>query len=1055
MAQSPEQLSYLDWELEIAAGAAGVYPVRVVRSPAGEAGASMQWPFPMAELHTRLLELENALLSSSVPRRRVNTSEESVVRQYGEQAFDALIAGDIRSNYVNSQQLAAAAGKGLRIKLRIEPPELASLPWEFLYDATEGDYVVLSRHTPLVRYPATPLPEQPLNVRPPLRILGMVASPQDQLPLDVAHEQERIATALKPLLDTGSVELHWLPGQGSDDLQAALLGGPWHVFHFVGHGGFSADADEGFIALVSPDGSTERLGARELGRLLNDHPSLRLALLNACEGARGSQRDTFSSIAAMLIRRGVPAVVAMQFEITDAAALEFARAFYRALAAGVPLEGTVAEARKAVARKLPNSLEWAVPVLYLRSAGGNLFDLGVAQPAGGNRFRPRLVFAALAAMLTIVLAVVLAANQQLLGGLLGSGRPIASPLPSSAALSSAEPSAAPSTQPSAAPSPVPGTPIEAGAQIAAQSAPFVSESARFGKGVITDVAWSPDGGSVAVATSIGIELLDPSSLVEQRFLAAPSINGVVFAPDGRTLAAASGDGGVHIYRVADGELLETMAGHRGAVMSVAFAPDGLTLASGGDDNTVRLWRVDGGEPLLLLQSHTNVVRAVAFSPDGKTLASGSEDYNVRLWSTADGQPLSAPLTSGSGVFDVAFAPDGRTLAATSFDGNARLWSVDGWSPAGELSHQGSGALGLAFAPDGATLATTAFDNVVRIWDVASGELRQSLRKHSVLVPSLAYAPDGARLLSGSWDGSVQLWQASDGLALESASGWNSRALAVAGSPNQPAAAVGYFDGSIRLLSTVDGEGLFELAAHSGAANGVGYVAQATLLATAGDEGIVRLWRLADKTLAGELQTGSGPVLALAIDNGSELAATVGQDGRARVWRLADGVEVRDYGNELSKATSVAFASDGNLAVGFVNGRIQLYDPTSDEPPRVLRGHSGGVTSLAYSPDGSVLASGADDNTFRLWDAATGAQQRLLTGHVDVVASVVWSADGSVLASGSDDDTVKLWRAEDGSVLTTLRGHTNSVHGLAFADRGAALVSASEDGTVRIWKVKPP
>ena len=111
-----------------------------------------------------------------------------------------------------------------------------------------------------------------------------------------------------------------------------------------------------------------------MGRLLADHRSLRLALLNSCEGARGSEHDVFSSTAAILVRRGLPAVVAMQYEITDRAAVEFARSFYEALAEGLPVDAAVAEARKSISLAVTNTVEWGTPVLYMRAPQGAIFQ---------------------------------------------------------------------------------------------------------------------------------------------------------------------------------------------------------------------------------------------------------------------------------------------------------------------------------------------------------------------------------------------------------------------------------------------------------------------------------------------------------------------------------------------------------------------------------------------------------------------------------------------------------------------------------------------------------
>ncbi|HEU5367545.1 MAG TPA: CHAT domain-containing protein, partial [Ktedonobacterales bacterium] len=286
----------------------------------------------------------------------------------------------------SSLQLASQRGMGLRLKLYIQAPELAALPWEYLYDPRLGEYLCLSRSTPLVHTLESLLPIQPFTVQPPLRILGMIASPNNLDPLDIAREQARMRAALQPLEDRHLVRLKWLEGQTWRDLQRAMLGGPWHIFHFSGHGGFDTNIDEGMLALTDDQGQAHLLRAAEVGRLLADHPSLRLVVLNACEGARGGKRDIFSSTAATLARRGIPAVIAMQEEITDPAAIELTRALYEALALGKPVDEALAVARTAISLGLQNTLEWGTPVLYLRSQDGMLFNLPA--PATTTLFPP-------------------------------------------------------------------------------------------------------------------------------------------------------------------------------------------------------------------------------------------------------------------------------------------------------------------------------------------------------------------------------------------------------------------------------------------------------------------------------------------------------------------------------------------------------------------------------------------------------------------------------------------------------------------------------------------
>lgn len=366
-------MDYLNFELEVGLGSGREYEISV-SSPAGEAREIMRFPYDKLTLENRLKDLQIALLRSGGKRRRVASPQEQAVQRFGTDLFNTLIVNEVRVRYDVSQGLAEREEKGLKLILRIQEPELAALPWEFLYDPRKGEYVCLSRSTPIVRYPESPRPVQPLWVKPPLHILGMAVSPLDLNPLDIEREKQRVKEAVQRL--DGLITLTWLEGQTWQDLQEAMQRGPWHIFHFIGHGGFNPRSDEGLIVLAGENGRAFELTATNLARLL-DHRPLKLVLLNACEGARGGNIDVFSSTASILIRSGVPAVLAMQYEITDGAAIEFSRSFYRAVAQGMPLEGAVVEARKAISIAVNNTVEWGTPVLYLRSTNGRLFNVNL------------------------------------------------------------------------------------------------------------------------------------------------------------------------------------------------------------------------------------------------------------------------------------------------------------------------------------------------------------------------------------------------------------------------------------------------------------------------------------------------------------------------------------------------------------------------------------------------------------------------------------------------------------------------------------------------------
>ena len=284
---------YLDFELEMREDNAAGYEVAVVKSPAGETRTTVTFPFGELELKNHLQALQIALLRSGGKRRRILTQEEQTVKAFGQALFDMVMTGTVGSLYYESQREAAHVDKGLRVKLRIHPPELASLPWEFLFDPRRDEYICLSSHTPLVRYPDVPQPSLSLQVMPPLRILGMIASPEGLDALDVPLEKQRVETALQTLQAEGHVQLTWLAGQSWRELQQALWQETWHIFHFIGHGGFDSARDEGVLMLADDEGKAALITASQLGQLLTNHRALRLALLNSCDGARAAIWTSF------------------------------------------------------------------------------------------------------------------------------------------------------------------------------------------------------------------------------------------------------------------------------------------------------------------------------------------------------------------------------------------------------------------------------------------------------------------------------------------------------------------------------------------------------------------------------------------------------------------------------------------------------------------------------------------------------------------------------------------------------------------------------------------
>lgn len=363
-----ERLKYLDFDLLIER-VDDRYRARVLQSPAGQASAEFALPFSD-------VEIENLMLRVGRNRRgvrRIESPEMEAAKQFGGKLFDTVFAGEVRGALRSSVDTANREGAGLRVRLRLaDAPELVDLPWEFLYNASLNRFLALSNKTPLVRYIELPETPRPLKIAPPLRVLVMISAPGDYEALDVEKEWQKLKDALRDLTANNSVTLERLDTATLGALRRQLRQKEYHVLHFIGHGGFDAQTQDGLLILEDEQGRGRRTSGQYLATVLTDHDSMRLVVLNACEGARTARNDPFAGVAQSLVQQGIPAVIAMQFEITDEASITFTHEFYAAISDGYPVDAALGGARSAIFTDV-NDLEWGTPVLYLRAPDGMIF----------------------------------------------------------------------------------------------------------------------------------------------------------------------------------------------------------------------------------------------------------------------------------------------------------------------------------------------------------------------------------------------------------------------------------------------------------------------------------------------------------------------------------------------------------------------------------------------------------------------------------------------------------------------------------------------------------
>jgi CHAT domain len=365
---------YLDCTIEIQPRNGDVYPFSI-RIQGGDARGNLRLPTGDPTYQALVGKLAD-----------LNTDEE-VLTELGQLLFAALFQDKVKEVLVRTQG-SLRANQGLRLVLSIAPSEqeVGALPWEFLYDPDQGPLAILDMS--IVRYLQQSALVPQLKTELPLRMLLTSAQPIELQKIKVEQELEEIEAALAELVAQRRIELTIEPKLTRSKLQRFLRQN-FHIWHFAGHGS-TRDSKAGTLAFEDANGSLDQASATELGFLLN-RSSVRLIVLDACESGQLAT-EPFRNMAPALMRGQVPAVIAMQFKVTDGTARAFAGEFYRALAEGFPLDAGVTEGRKAVMGAVGlGQPDWGIPVVYTRAPDGKLFDLPPAQAPAPVQPQPQPV----------------------------------------------------------------------------------------------------------------------------------------------------------------------------------------------------------------------------------------------------------------------------------------------------------------------------------------------------------------------------------------------------------------------------------------------------------------------------------------------------------------------------------------------------------------------------------------------------------------------------------------------------------------------------------------
>ena len=606
--------------------------------------------------------------------------------------------------------------------------------------------------------------------------------------------------------------------------------------------------------------------------------------------------------------------------------------------------------------------------------------------------------------------------------------------------------------------------------------------ARLGKGRVDEIAHSPDGTRVAVATYSGIWLYDAQTGEELNLFPPAGVDSSgVFSPDSRMLASRNIDAGgaISLWEVGTGNLIRTMGSGR----VVGYSPEGAMLASRGQSN-LSLWEVGTGNLIRTIEverGSDQLIMSAAYSPKGGMLASGHFDGTICLWDVETGSLIRKLTGHTGGVRDIAFSPESETLASVGnySDPTVRLWEVS----TGTLIHtldEGRSPETAVFGPGGRTLISGGYPNPIHLWEVRTGNLIRKLTGHRDTghynrIISLMLSADGQTLTGGDMDGAIHSWDLGTGSLL--------RTLKVGididgvefSADGQTLTSVGdngihlWNPGAANFLSTIT-EQEIGCVFHS-----VFTPDRATIAGYGG--GTIRLLDAQTGRLIHYLKPQLYHSVNLAFSPDGQMLAGTG-DSRAepdetiRLWDAETGRLIRTIVVEeiQRRIDSIAFSPDGQTLVsaGTVWGTdnastnihfstsILLWDVETGSLLRTLTEQEGRINSIAFRPDGQTLASG-DRNGIHLWDVETGSLLRTLPD--TWTGSVVFSPDGQTLASASWNG-IHLWDVETGSLLRTFTDRSSgNVDSVVFSPDGQTLASvhagpglSTYSGTVLLWDV---
>ena len=616
---------------------------------------------------------------------------------------------------------------------------------------------------------------------------------------------------------------------------------------------------------------------------------------------------------------------------------------------------------------------------------------------------------------------------------------------------------------------------------------------------VNGMSYSPDGLRLASASKDGTvkiwELGNGRELITYRGHAEqiddPSkeanvlkVGGVAFHPQGKVIASVGGTQ-LHLWEPDTGKKIKVLATIEKSdkpLKCLAFSPDGKSIAVGGDDGILRVFETETGKNTFSSAPRNARIERVTYSPNGKLIGIADNLGFAAVYApgVGNGMPMSTGVIDGSSggeCYGIAFTPDNGAIYTCGKDAKARLTAgptPDGTSAGNTATRlrEFSGHVGsvtdLVVHPDGKFLITGGEDKTVRVWEVTSAKQMRSFQGHMTRILAISVRGDGRQIASASEDGAIRLWDLStsdDHRALTEATEpiWS-----VAVSADGKRAAAAGADKQIRIYDPETGKLETSLLGNASAVTTVAFFPDSNRLVSGGGDRLVRIWDVTAKKAIKELTGHDLPVLGVAVSIDSKLIASGGADGKAIGWDAENGKQLWTWTGKSKAVCAVSIrAGNKHVALGTADGSLVVLDISEGSPKELASpsAHTAGVAAVAYSPDGSKLATAGGDGALRIWTISETGQPVPLAkfegqakpgtaGAFSPLSAVTFSADGRFVASAGADTVVRVWDVQTKAEVRGLRGHTDWATCVAFGPDSRLLMSGGADKIARIFELAP-